>query len=302
LTGFEGPGEEGAIHGAGNQTMSDAAFLLGLIGEGIQASRTPAMHEREAAAQQMRVIYRLIDMQRLGLGVESLADLLLCAERMGFNGLNITHPCKQAVVPLLDELSPEARALNAVNTVLLSDGRRTGHNTDWSGFADSFRRSMPDANRDRVVQLGAGGAGSAVAYAAMMLGVQQLTIIDIDVGRAATVAEGLRMRFADRRIVANGDLRDAVAEADGLINTTPMGMASHPGLPLPAALLRPQLWVAEIVYFPLQTALLKQARAVGCRTLDGSGMAVFQAAAAFRLFTGREPDVDRMLRHFRDMG
>ena len=282
--------------------MSDAAVLLGLIGEGIQASRTPAMHEQEAAAQNVRAIYRLIDMHMLGLRVEALPDLLLSAERMGFNGLNITHPCKQAVVPLLDELSPEAHALNAVNTVLLHDGRRVGHNTDWSGFADSFRRFMPDAKRDRVVQMGAGGAGSAVAYAAMMLGVQQLTIIDIDAARAAAIAAGLRTRFTDRRVVASDDIAEAMVEADGLINTTPMGMASHPGLPLPAALLRRELWVAEIVYFPLETLLLQQARAIGCRTLDGSGMAVFQAAAAFRLFTGREPDGDRMLRHFRDMG
>jgi shikimate dehydrogenase len=295
-------GDDAASRNAGSETMSDAAVLLGLIGEGIQASRTPAMHEQEAAAHDMRAIYRLIDMQRLGLGVGALPDLLLSAERMGFNGLNITHPCKQAVVPLLDELSPEARALNAVNTVLLRDGRRTGHNTDWSGFADSFRRFMPDAKRDRVVQMGAGGAGSAVSYAAMMLGVQQLTIIDIDAARAAAVAEGLRTRFTNRHIVASGDLATALVQADGLINTTPMGMASHPGLPLPAALLRPELWVAEIVYFPLETPLLQQARAIGCRTLDGSGMAVFQAAAAFRLFTGREPDADRMLRHFRDMG
>jgi shikimate dehydrogenase len=282
--------------------MSDAAILLGLIGEGIQASRTPAMHEQEAAAQDLRAIYRLIDMHKLGLGVEALPALLLSAERMGFNGLNITHPCKQAVVPLLHELSPEARALNAVNTVLLRDGRRTGHNTDWSGFAASFRRFMPDAKRDRVVQLGAGGAGSAVGYAAMMLDVQQLTIIDIDAARAATVADALQSHFTNRRVVASGDIAAAVVQADGLINTTPMGMASHPGLPLPAALLRPELWVAEIVYFPLETALLRQARTIGCRTLDGCGMAVFQAAAAFQLFTGREPDADRMLRHFRKMG
>ncbi len=282
--------------------MSEAAILLGLIGEGIQSSRTPAMHEQEAAAQDMRAIYRLIDMHKLGLGVEALPDLLRSAERMGFNGLNITHPCKQAVVPLLHELSPEARALNAVNTVLLHDGRRIGHNTDWSGFANSFRRFMPDAKRDRIVQMGAGGAGSAVGYAAMTLGVQQLTIIDIDAARATALAEGLRTRFTDRRIVASGDVATAVVQADGLINTTPMGMASHPGLPLPATLLRPALWVAEIVYFPLETALLRQARAIGCRTMDGSGMAVFQAAAAFRLFTGREPDADRMLRHFQKLG
>jgi shikimate dehydrogenase len=280
--------------------MSDA-FLLGLIGEGIQTSRTPAMHEQEAAAQGLRAIYRLIDLHRLGLGADALPELLLAAERMGFNGLNITHPCKQSVVPLLHELSPDAAALGAVNTVVLRDGRRVGHNTDWSGFADSFRRFMPDAKRDRVVQLGAGGAGSAVAYAAMTLGVRQLTIIDVDAARAGAVAKGLRTRFADRVVVAGGDLAAAVAEADGLINTTPMGMASHPGLPLPASLLGPGLWVAEIVYFPLETALLREARAIGCRTLDGSGMAVFQAVAAFRLFTGREPDAERMLRHFRSL-
>lgn len=281
--------------------MSDA-FLLGLIGEGIQASRTPAMHEQEAAAQGCRTIYRLIDLHRLGLRSDALPDLLLAAERMGFNGLNITHPCKQSVVGLLHELSPDAAALGAVNTVVLRDGRRIGHNTDWSGFADSFRRFMADAKLDRVVQLGAGGAGSAVAYAAMTLGVGHLTIIDVDPSRASAVATGLRGRFADRVIVAGGDVAAALGAADGLINATPMGMASHPGLPLPASLLRPDLWVAEIVYFPLETALLKQARAIGCRTLDGSGMAVFQAVAAFRLFTGREPDVERMLRHFRSMG
>lgn len=136
-------------------------------------------------------------------------------------------------MPLLDELSPEARTLNAVNTVLLRDGRRTAHNADWSKFADSFRRFMPDARRNRIVQMGAGGAGSAVAYAVLMPGAQQLTIIDIDAARAAAVAEGLRTCFCDRRFVRSDDLATAVAEADGLINTTPMRMASHPGLPLP---------------------------------------------------------------------
>ena len=92
-----------------------------------------------------------------------------------------------------------------------------------------------------------------------------------------------------------------MAAADGLINCTPTGMAKYPGLPLPAALLRPALWVAEIVYFPLETELLRAARALGCRTLDGGGMAVFQAVGAFRLFTGIEPDAGRMLRHFAAM-
>jgi shikimate dehydrogenase len=278
------------------------AFLIGLIGAGIQASRSPALHEAEGAAQGVRYLYKLIDLEVLGLGAEALPELLTAAERMGFAGLNITHPCKQAVLPLLHELSPDARALGAVNTVVLRDGRRIGHNTDWFGFAESFRRGLPDVARDRVVQIGAGGAGSAVAHAALTLGVRHLTIIDVDPGRAETVADGLRARFGAGRAAAGTDLAGAVGAADGVINATPMGMAKYPGLPLPAALLRPALWVAEIVYFPLETELLRTARTLGCRTLDGGGMAVFQAVEAFRLFTGIAPDAERMRRHFGVMG
>ena len=92
-----------------------------------------------------------------------------------------------------------------------------------------------------------------------------------------------------------------MSRADGLVNTTPMGMAKLPGMPVPAALLRPELWVAEIVYFPLETELLRNARALGCRTLDGGNMAVFQAVKAFELFSGRVPDARRMLAHFQSM-
>lgn len=278
-----------------------SSVLLGLIGYGIQASLTPAMHEREADEQGIRAIYRLIDLQRLDLGVEALPELLTAAERMGFAGLNITFPCKQAVIPLLNELSEDAAALGAVNTVLLRDGKRIGHNTDLFGFAENVRRGLPGVKRDRVVQLGAGGAGSAVAHAALSLGVGCLTIFDTDAPRAVRLASELVARFGEGRAVAGGELAAAMAAADGLINTTPVGMAKFPGLPLPAELLRPELWVAEIIYFPIETELLARARALGCRTLDGGGMAVFQAAEAFRLFTGCVPDAERMLRHFKQL-
>jgi shikimate dehydrogenase len=276
-------------------------MLAGLIGSGIQASRTPAMHEREGAEQGLRLIYRLIDLDVLRLGPEALGELLTAAERMGFSGLNITYPCKQAVLPLLDQLSPDARALGAVNTVVLKDGQRVGHNTDCSGFAESFRRGLPDVRRDRVVQLGAGGAGAAVAHALLAEGVGRLAISDTDIPRAEALAADLAARFGAGRAVAVGDLAAEVAAADGLVNCTPVGMAKLPGTPLPVALLRTALWVAEIVYFPLETELLRTARAIGCRTLDGGGMAVFQAVGAFRLFTGLEPDAARMQRHFAAM-
>ncbi len=281
---------------------SGDSVLVGLIGSGIGASRTPAMHEHEADAQGLRLVYKKIDLTRLGLGVEALPDLLLAAERMGFAGLNITHPCKQAVIPLLHELSEDARALGAVNTVVLREGRRVGHNTDWYGFAEGFRRGMAGAALGRVVQLGAGGAGSAVAYAAMTLGIGHLTLTDIDPARAEAVAAPLAARFGAGRIATAASPDAALAAADGLINTTPVGMDKYPGLPLDASLLRPALWVAEIIYFPIETALLKAARALGCRTVDGGGMAVFQAVAAFRLFTGLAPDAERMLRHFAELG
>ena len=164
------------------------------------------------------------------------------------------------MLPLLHDLSDDARAIGAVNTIVLSNARRVGHNTDWWGFAESFRRGLHDAQKNSVVQLGAG------------------------------------------RAVAGSDLTATMATADGLIHATPTGMVKYPGLPLPAELLRPALWVAEIVYFPLQTELLRVARRLGCRTMNGSGMAVFQAVEAIRLFTGITPDAERMQRDFASMG
>ncbi|WP_372395726.1 shikimate dehydrogenase [Azospirillum sp. HJ39] len=292
------PAPSAAAPAAGNST------LVGLIGAGIQASRTPAMHEREADALGLRCIYRLIDLDRLGLGIDALPELLSGAERMGYTGLNVTYPCKQAIIPLLDELSDDARAIGAVNTVVLRDGRRIGHNTDCSGFAEGFRRGLGAVRMERVLLLGAGGAGAAVGHAAFHLGAGRLDIFDAEPARAATLAGQLDARFgAGRAVPVAGPeaLAEAVAAADGLIHATPTGMAKFPGLPLPAGMLHPRLWVSEIVYFPLETELLRAARAIGCRTVDGGGMAVFQAADAFRLFTGVSPDAERIRAHFASM-
>lgn len=276
-------------------------ILAGLIGAGIQASRTPALHEHEGDAQGLRYLYRLIDLDQLHLDSNALPDLLQAAERMHYTGLNITFPCKQAIIPLLDELSPEARGIGAVNTVVLKDGKRIGHNTDCLGFAEGFRRGLKDAARERVVQMGAGGAGAAVAHALLSEGVQQLSIFDVDRERAESLANNLNHHFGVGRAVAGRDLPGTLNQADGLVNTTPMGMTKLPGMPVPVELLRKELWVAEIVYFPLETELLRNARALGCRTLDGGNMAVFQAVKAFELFSGVVPDAQRMLAHFQSM-
>jgi shikimate dehydrogenase len=277
------------------------SVLVGLVGAGIGASRTPSLHEREGAEQGLRYVYKLIDLEVLGLDAGALPEILTAAQRFGFSGLNITHPCKQSVIPLLDELSPDAAALGAVNTVVLKDGRRVGHNTDWWGFAESFRRELPDVRRDRVVQFGAGGAGSAVAHALLTLGAGEVAIIDTDEARAMDLTTALVARFGRGRASFGASIENAMANADGMVNTTPLGMAKYPGMVVPDNLLRPDLWVADIVYFPLETELLRRARARGCRILPGGGMAVFQAVGAFRLFTGLEPNAERMLRHFSEM-
>ena len=277
------------------------AVLAGLIGAGIQASRTPALHEHEGDAQGLRYLYRLIDLDPLKLDSGALSDLLIAAERMNFTGLNITFPCKQTIIPLLDELSPEARGIGAVNTVVLKDGKRIGHNTDCLGFAEGFRRGLQGVALERVVQMGAGGAGAAVAHALLSEGVQLLNIFDVEISRAQSLADNLNQHFGVGRAVAGHDLPSTLALADGLVNTTPMGMKKLPGMPVPVELLRGELWVAEIVYFPLETELLRNARALGCRTLDGGNMAVFQAVKAIELFSGVVPDAQRMLEHFQSM-
>ncbi|MET3233544.1 UNVERIFIED_ORG: shikimate dehydrogenase [Burkholderia sp. 1263] len=284
-----------------NSKANPNSYLVGLIGSGIGGSLSPAMHEEEGGKLGLNYVYRRIDLEALKLDVAALPDLLVAAERMGFDGVNITYPCKQAVIPLLDELSDDARALGAVNTVLFKDGKRIGHNTDWSGFARAFQRGLPDVSLERVVQLGAGGAGAAVAHAALTMGARALALFDVDAARAASLAAELQQRFPGAMVSAGSSLAESLAAANGLIHATPTGMAKLPGLPLPVELLHRELWVADIVYFPIRTALLQAAEALGCRTLSGGGMAVYQAVDAMRIFTGLEPDAERVYTHFQSL-
>jgi shikimate dehydrogenase len=278
--------------------MRNRSILVGLVGAGIQRSLTPRLHEKEGDELGMRYMYKLVDLDVLGLSVAALPEILRAAELLGFAGLNVTFPCKQAVIGELDELSPDARAIGAVNTVVFKNGRRFGYNTDWTGFCESFRRTFPDVARNNVVQFGAGGAGAAVAYALLTLGVGNVVLIDTNRRRAGNLAETLCGRFGSGRAVASEDMAVAISSADGLINTTPVGMEKFQGMVLPENLLSHHLWVADIVYFPLDTQLLRVAKLHGCRTMSGAGMVVFQAVAAFRLFTDLEPNAERVLRHF----
>ena len=271
--------------------------LVGLLGSGIAASRTPHMHMTVGAELGLSYDYRLLDVDKAG-SPPDLGALLDRLQAAGFAGINVTYPYKQAILPLLDTVSDDARLANAVNTVVFRDGRRVGENTDTGGFRDSFRSGLPDAPRRRVLLVGAGGAGGAVARALCDEGVERLLVHDVDASRAADLVARLG---ADRAEVVT-DLAAAVAAADGIVNATPIGMDKLPGLPLPAEMIAPRHWVADIVYFPLETALLAAARARGCRVLPGSGMAVHQAVRAFELFTGLKPDPARMWAAFESAG
>ena len=274
------------------------AVLVGLVGRGIQASRSPIMHEREGARLGISCRYVLIDFDVLGLKDSDIGPVVRAAAQLGFAGLNVTHPFKQTVIPSLDGLSPEAQIIGAVNTVVMKEGARVGHNTDSWGFAESLRRVSPLLPVGRVVQFGAGGAGAAVAHALDRLGVGELVIIDQSAERAEALAARLRTR-STRIFRASEAVEEKIGWAEGIVNATPVGMASHPGAPFPTRLLSARQWVADIVYFPEDTALLRAAEAAGCRTVPGSGMAVYQAVRAFELFTGARPDARAMTEHFR---
>lgn len=283
--------------------MVHQPYLVGLVGTGVGPSLTPALHMAEGRAHGLDYVYRTIDLTSAGLVPSQIGDVLAWARALGFNALNITHPCKQLVIEHLDELDDVAAALGSVNTVVFDNGRTKGFNTDTTGFATGFRDGLPEAVTDNVVLIGAGGAGAAVGDAVLRLGAEHLTVVDTDVERAGALAGDLGARHPEARVDASAHdkLSVLLPAADGVVHATPTGMAEHPGLPFDAAYLHTRMWVADIVYRPLDTALLQAARAAGCRTLDGGHMAVHQATEAFALITGITPDVGRMSRHFRQL-
>lgn len=279
------------------------SILAGLLGQGVKPSLTPEMHEREAGRQRLRYVYKVIDLDEGQLGTDYVRKLLAFAVALGFDGLNVTHPLKQAMVPLVDRVTPDVEAIGALNTVLIDDGVTIGHNTDVTGFGRAFREALPDADLGVVMLLGAGGAGKAVAHALVRLGARRLLVFDPETDRAKDLKGSVEVvqPDADVTTLQAADLPDALAGASGLVNATPIGMAAHPGTPVPVGLLHRSLWVADIVYRPLVTGLLTEAGAQSCRTLSGAGMAVHQAADSFELITGRPADRKSMFRDFDEM-
>ncbi|MGJ5181630.1 shikimate dehydrogenase [Bradyrhizobium oligotrophicum] len=265
-------------------------FLTGLIGAPIAHSASPAMHEHAAAALGVRCHYQLIEVA--GADRAGLKMLLEGVRQMGFAGVNVTYPYKEAVVELLDELAPKAAAMGAVNTVVVRDGRLIGHNTDTTGFERAVASLVSQTHRGTVALIGAGGVGKAIAFALANLDVAGLRIYDTERARAEKLASLLPAGKAAAVVVDSVD--EALRDAVGVVNGTPIGMLPNRNTPVPDHLLRADLWVADAVYSPLWTPLLKAAKAKGAQVLLGRELAIHQAADAFELFTGLAPSTEAM--------
>ncbi|MGY3485817.1 shikimate dehydrogenase [Bradyrhizobium sp. USDA 4011] len=263
--------------------MTRDRFLTGLIGYPIAHSAAPAMHEQAAAVLGVRCHYQLVEVK--GAGRDDLRAMLEGVRRLGFAGVNVTFPYKEAVVDLLDDLAPDARAIGAVNTIVASGARLVGHNTDATGFARAIEPLLAGAPRGPIALIGAGGVGKAIAFAIAGLGVTGIRIFDADAAKAAQLAAQLRDRYA----VHATSVAAAADGAVGLVNATPVGMLPSRDTPVPDALLRSSMWVADAVYTPLWTPLLTAAKARGASVLTGRDLAINASADAFKLFTGLTP-------------
>ncbi len=279
--------------------MSDRKILIGLIGANIMGSLSPALFADAFAAAGIDGFYHLMDVDRLrGRRLVQMLDALKVA---GFAGTNITYPFKQDIIPLLDAVDPEAAQTGAVNTVAIApDGRTTGYNFDRRGWRRSFEETFGrgSAQGATVVLVGAGGAGRAVAFALMDLGVAVLILHDQDSARAKALMADIAKHYSASRCRITSDLERDIGAAAGVVNATQVGMRGFPGNPVPVAALKATQWAADVIYTPIQTIFLGTAAAKGARTLNGGGMCVHQAVEAFRLFTGIEPDVARLHRTF----
>jgi shikimate dehydrogenase len=264
-------------------------ILTGLLGAPIAHSASPAMHERAAEALGLRCHYQLVEVA--GADREQLKVLLEGVRRLGFAGINVTFPYKEAVLDLLDELSPGAARIGAVNTVVVRDGRLTGHNTDTTGFARAVSRLVAASSHGPVAVIGAGGVGKAIAFALAGLGVRELRLFDNERAKATQLAQQLE---GEVKTSVASSVEDALRGVAGVVNASPVGMLPSLGTPVPDTLLHAGLWVADAVYSPLWTPLLTAAKAKGAAVMTGRDLAIYQAADAFELFTGLAPSTAEM--------
>jgi len=264
--------------------ISSKTKLVGLFGHPVHHSQSPVMHNTAFVHQQLDFVYMAFDVLP-----EHLHEAVAGIRALGLRGVNVTLPHKVAIIPLLDEIDPLAERIGAVNTVVNENGRLIGYNTDGTGYVRSLTEETGVDLRGQVVTLlGAGGAARAVAFTLAEQGVREIRIINRSPERAAQLAASLGAAVS-ACVVETEEAGRVIADSTLLINTTSIGMYPHvDDMPVPDEWLHPGLIVSDLIYNPLETKLLRQARAIGARTHSGVGMFVYQGALAFELWTGEQ--------------
>lgn len=267
--------------------MSNATIRLGLIGDNIARSQSPLLHVLAGRLCGLDVTYeRLIPVDR----GEAFEAVFAHCRAEGFRGVNITYPYKERVVPLLAVCDPAIAAIGACNTVVFDRNPPSGYNTDYSGFVSAFRQAFASAAPGTVAMAGAGGVGKAVAFGLAALGCERLLIFDRDKPKAEALLSSLAAAHFDMRVEIAASIEEATAEADGLVNCTPLGMVGYPGSAIPKAVIGRQRWAFDAVYTPVETEFLSDARRAGLAIVSGYELFFHQGIDAFRHFTGADVD------------
>ncbi|HEY3379922.1 MAG TPA: shikimate dehydrogenase [Armatimonadota bacterium] len=277
------------------RSITGTTTVVGVFGHPVEHSLSPAMHNAAFAAQGLDWVY-----VPFAVRPDALEAALAGAVALNMRGMNVTIPHKQAVLPLLDRLTPDAEAIGSVNTILISAAGTLGHSTDGPGFLRALReRGFPLAGA-QVVILGSGGASRAVVGALATAGVAAMTIVARRPERGmglVVLAKQRAPRAIEVAVIPWDDgAQAAIAHAQLLVNATSVGMAPHDvgSSPVPQEWLHARLWVYDLVYTPRPTALLSAAVAQGCTTIDGVAMLVYQGAEAYTLWTGQPAPVKVM--------
>jgi shikimate dehydrogenase len=260
---------------------------LGLIGDNIARSRSPRLHVEAGRLCGMDVTYERLIPRDMNMDFSSVFER--CAGE-GFAGINITYPYKEEVVARVHVPDPATAMIRACNTVVFGEGIPEGHNTDCTGFASAFRARFGNVAPGKVAMAGAGGVGKAVAFALARLGASELRIFDRDVAKAKGLADALGAANTGMRVIAVASIEEATSDADGLINSTPLGMVGYPGTAIEAALIDGASWAFDAVYTPVDTQFLRDAADRDVETISGYELFFHQGVDAFAIFTGRQVD------------
>ena len=262
---------------------------LGLIGDNIAASRAPDLHHAAARLCGIDVEYERLVPRDLGLDFE---DIVARAKADGRRGLNITHPYKERVLPLVKIDDIDVRAIGACNTVLFGEPT-VGLNTDYTGYIDAFKERFGAMSPGAVAMAGSGGAGKAIAFALAKLGATSLVLFDVDPRKSHALAEAIQDRLA---VKVASSIEEACEGADGLVNCTPLGMVGYGGNAFNRIRIKGRAWICDAVYTPVETEFLKQGRSAGVEILSGYELFLYQGIHAFRLFTGHRVDAGELRR------